>query len=310
VDLYDALASKAIPVSIEPGSTSYFSKPQVILDPRLFRDHKLIPSVRESILVVLFEFLGQHFSGAYDWAYAWLAGSGVSHQWAADRTPGDLDCLVGIQYDTFRASNTRFVGLSNQEIASMINQLFKEKLWPETANFMDSFELTFYVNVQTDITKIKPYAAYSLTSDSWSVEPTMEEAQPNAEFDQRLERDKTMAAEIVARYGIALTQLQSAKNTTARVNAERALKLAISQATALFDDIHGNRTHAFSQSGSGYLDYNNYRWQEGKASGVVQALGALKDLGKEAEKEFSLQTYGMELPDVSTLIRRAIIRDF
>jgi hypothetical protein len=310
MDLYDALAAKAMPVDITPTSTSYFSKPQVVLDPRLFKSHKLIPAVRSAILTHLFTFLENRFTSPHDWTYVWLAGSGVSHQWAADITPGDLDCLVGIQYDVFRKANQRFAGLSNKEISSMFNQIFREELWPQTANFMGAFELTFYVNVQTDIKKIKPYAAYSLISDDWSVAPTMEEAMPNPEFDKRIEHDKSMAAEIVARYGVALDKLHNATNPAARVNAERDLKLAVSQAVALYDDIHVNRSNAFSESGQGYLGYENYRWQEGKASGVVGALSKLKEISQEADKDFASNTYGIELPDVSTLIRRAATRDF
>jgi len=310
MDLYDALASKAQPVGISPSSTSYFSKPQVILDPRLFRNQKLIPSVREGILATLFNFLEEHFTSPADWSYVWLAGSGVSHQWAADRTPGDLDCLVGIQYPKFRMANELYKGLSDKEISSMFNQLFRLSLWPQTADYMGAFELTFYVNVQTDIRKIKPYAAYSLISDDWSVAPTMDEALPNPEFDKKIDRDKTMAAEIIVRYGVALDQIHNATNPAARVNAERALKLAISQGVALYNDIHGSRSYAFSESGEGYLDYANYRWQEGKASGVVQALAKLKELEDAAQKDFASATYGIELPDVSTLIRRAATRDF
>jgi hypothetical protein len=90
-----------------------------------------------------------------------------------------------------------------------------------------------------------------------------------------------------------------------RVNAERALKLAVDQAAALFEDIHQGRKYAFSESGSGYLDYNNYRWQAGKEAGIVQALAKLKEIADMSARDFSAATYGIELPNVSTLIRRA-----
>jgi hypothetical protein len=50
MDFYEALAAKATPVNIEPSQTSYFSSPQVGLDPRLFRNNKLIPSVRNAVM--------------------------------------------------------------------------------------------------------------------------------------------------------------------------------------------------------------------------------------------------------------------
>ena len=305
MDFYEALAAKAVPVNIEPAQTSYFSKPQVGLDPRLFVNGKLNATTRNSIMTVLFNYLASRYQSPNDWTYAWLAGSGVSHQWAAKRDPGDLDCLVGIEFDTFRMSNKRFAGLSNQEIANMINEGFKEELWPTTDNFMDSFELTFYVNVQTDITKIKPYAAYSLINDDWVVEPTVEEAPNNPQWVVSAERDKGAAAEIIARYATALTAIRAALNPATRLNGERALKLAVDQAKALFEDIHMGRRYAFSESGQGYLDYNNYRWQAGKEAGIVQALAKLKEIADMSSREFSAASYGIELPDVSTLIRRA-----
>ena len=305
MDFYEALAAKAVPVSIEPAQTSYFSKPEVGLDPRLFRNAKLVPNVRNAVLQALFSHLSARYQSPNDWTYAWLAGSGVSHQWAAKRDPGDLDCLVGIDFDAFRRANTRFAGLSNKEIASMVNEGFKEDLWPTTENFLEAFELTFYVNVQTDITKIKPYAAYSLINDDWVVEPTVSEAPSNPQWVNQAERDKGMASEIIARYAAALTAIRSALNPAARLNAERALKLAVDQAKTLFDDIHRGRQYAFSETGQGYLDYYNFRWQAGKESGIIGALGKLKEIADMSQREFSASTYGVELPDVSTLIRRA-----
>lgn len=305
MDFYEALAAKAVPVNIEPSSTSYFSTPQVGLDPRLFVNGKLVPAVRNGVLTVLFNYLSSLYQTPQDWTSAWLAGSGVSHQWAAKRDPGDLDCLVGIDYLGFRQANEKYSGLNNQEIASMLNEGFRADLWPLTDNFLDAFELTFYVNVQTDIKKIKPYAAYSLISDDWVVEPTIEDVPANPQWLSNVEKDKGIASEIIARYATALNAINSATNPAMRINAERALKMAVDQASALFEDIHQGRKYAFSEAGSGYLDYNNYRWQAGKESGIVQALAKLKEISDMSAKDFSAATYGIELPNVSTLIRRA-----
>jgi hypothetical protein len=305
MDFYEALAAKAVPVNIEPSSTSYSSTPQVGLDPRLFVNGKLISSVRNGVLTVLYNYLATLYQTPQDWTSAWLAGSGVSHQWAAKRYPGDLDCLVGIDYLAFRQANTKYIGLTDQEIASMFNEGFKADLWPLTENFLEAFELTFYVNVQSDIKKIKPYAAYSLVNNDWVVEPTIEEAPTNPQWTVNAERDKGAASEIIARYATALNAVNSATNSAMRINAERALKLSVDQASALFEDIHQGRKYAFSESGAGYLDYNNYRWQAGKEAGIVQALAKLKEIADMSARDFSAATYGIELPNVSTLIRRA-----
>jgi len=171
MDLYAALAKQATPVALEPSETSYFSAPGAGLDPRLFRDNKFVPAVRSSILRILFDHLRNHYYNPEGYTTVWIAGSGVSYQWTASRTPADLDCLIGINYLMFRQSNPQYKALSDQQIADMFNADFKKDLHPLTANFLDAYELTFFVNVKSDIRQIKPYAAYSLTQDDWTVHP-------------------------------------------------------------------------------------------------------------------------------------------
>ena len=89
MDFNEALVKHATPVALEPSETSYFSSPAAGLDPRLFRDNRLIGSVRNGILSILFDHLRRHYYNPDAYIHAWLAGSGVSYQWAANRTPGD-----------------------------------------------------------------------------------------------------------------------------------------------------------------------------------------------------------------------------
>jgi hypothetical protein len=306
MDYQELLSEQAEPVDIEPGSTSYFSKPETHLDPRLFRSGKLIPNVRDAILSILFGYLNNTYQSAESWTHAWIAGSGASYQWAAAREPADLDCLVGIDYIIFRQSNDKYAGFSNQEIANMLNSEFRNYIWPDTEHFLNTFELTFYVNVQTDIKNIKPYAAYSLTDDTWVVEPQLIETKHKPEWDVKIIRDKSMALEILSRYTQALNKIHAATNPSAKLNAENELQLAVQQGAALFDSIHLGRRVAFSQSGQGYLDYANYRWQSHKEMGIVPALKKLKDMSESAKKTYEENTYGAELPTTDTLLRRAI----
>jgi hypothetical protein len=306
MNLNEALSANAVPVSPEPSETSYFSSPQAGLDPRLFRDNQLIGIIRNGILRVLFEHLEANYHNPQAYIHAWLAGSGVSYQWAANRSPADLDCLIGVDYIKFKQSNPKYAGFSDKEISDMFNENFRAELQPLTENYLGTFELTFYVNVQTDIRNIKPYAAYSLTNDDWTVEPQQVSLTLGRDWERRVTRDKNMAVEILTRYSDALGSIGTATSSAARINAEAALKLAVEQGAALFEDLHHGRNAAFSQSGLGYLDYANYRWQAGKEAGVVQALKKLKDISKKTRQEFESQTYGMELPDARVLIRRAI----
>lgn len=305
MNYYEVLQSHAENVDISPTDTSYFSKPSAGLDPRLFRDGKLLSNVRDAILVLLHNHLRLGYHESESWAHAYLTGSGVSYTWAAHRDPGDLDCLVAIDYVTFRQSNQEYKGWSDREIASEITQGFRNELQPRTDNFMGEFELTFYANLNPNIKEMRPYAAYSVTQNTWVVPPMDQEAPNNPEWELAVTQDASKAAEIIKRYASALEQVTNAKNDAMRINAERALANAVQQGSALFDLIHADRSSAFSPGGAGYYDFANYRWQSGKKSGVIQAMRKLKDIQKDAESRFSTETYGVDLPDVSTLIRRA-----
>ena len=306
MDLYAALAKQATPVALEPSETSYFSAPGAGLDPRLFRDNKFVPAVRSSILRILFDHLRNHYYNPEGYTTVWIAGSGVSYQWTASRTPADLDCLIGINYLMFRQSNPQYKALSDQQIADMFNADFKKDLHFLTANFLDSYELTFFVNVKSDIRQIKPYAAYSLTQDDWTVHPEIKALPKSKALEQKVAKDTSMTLDILQRYSTALNAIANAPTDTARRNAEATLKLAVEQGVALFEEIHRGRGNAFSPSGLGYADPANYRWQAGKVAGTVQALSKLKTISTMSKKECEAQTYGMELPDVNTLLRRAV----
>lgn len=305
MNFFDALIAQARPVSLEPSETSYFSQSGAGLDPRLFRNSHLIPTVRSSIMRLVFDFLKPNYRNPEVYIHVWLAGSAVSYQWTAARNPADLDCLLGVNYLAFRQSNPEYKALSDQQIASMLNEDLRD-LNKITESFINAFELTFYVNVQSDIRSIKPYAAYSLTNDDWTVVPEVKAAPVNKMWERKVATDTSLATEILSRYSKAFSDIHAATTDTARRNAEAALKMAVDQGTALFEDIHKGRSYAFSPSGQGYSDIHNYRWQAGKSAGTVQALRKLKDIGSASKKEFEKKMYGMELPTANTLVRRAL----
>jgi hypothetical protein len=306
VNYYETLAQQAESVEFEPSETSYFSESAGHLDSRLFRGATLISNVRNAILVLLKNHLELGYNEPMSWSQVFLAGSGVSFNWQAHRAPADLDCLVSVDYVQFRQSNQEYKGWSDREISAELNQGFKNELHPRTDNFMDAFELTFYVNPNPNITELKPYAAYSVTDNTWVVPPTRLEPPTDPEWLSAVERDKVKAVELVKRYSTALDQIKNAANDAMRINAEAALAVSVQQGAAMFEDIHTSRSGAFSPTGAGYADFANYRWQAGKQSGVVPALRKIHAMSKEANERFSKETYGIELPDTSTLLRRAI----
>ena len=303
--MFRNLGSNAQPIHIQAGSTSYFSAPSQELDPQLFDGIVLKGWVRNGIMQLLFDFLGETYRNANLWAHVWIAGSAVSYQWSAVREPGDLDVLIGVDYIQFRRTHPEYSGLSDTEISKMLNEDFREHLQPDTENW-NGFEVTFYVNPgATDIRTINPYAAYDLTNNEWTVEPSHAGAPHMAVWDELAKRDLSMASDIITRYSQAVATIQAATNDAARRNAEFAMQTALMQGSALFDDIHHGRKFAFSPTGKGYADYYNYRWQAGKKYGTVPALRKMSEYWSAYKAQQADETYGIELPDTQTLIRRA-----
>lgn len=295
---------------LEPQETSYFSEPAAILDPRLFKSNKIQPMVRSAVMQLLFNHLDKYYTSGNAWAHVWLAGSGVSFQWAAHRDPGDLDCLIGVDYRSFRSSNTQFMGLSDKEISQMLNEGFREELHPISGEFLGSFELTFYVNVRSNILDIKPYAAYSLTDDTWTVAPGTLRVDVSPTWNSAIENDRLQAIDILTKYQSAKTKYEQASNDAIKANARSEMRIAMVQGAGLYNSVHNGRSSAFSPAGEGYGDFANYRWQAGKQSGVIQALRSLKSEMDAQDDALNKQTYGVDLPDASTLIRRAATRRF
>jgi len=306
MNYYEVLSRMASTLEAEPAETSLLSPIEKKLDPKLFSDTRLNSNIRVSIMATLLNYLSGLYKHPESWCHIWLAGSGVSYQWSAHRAPADLDCLIGVDYPRFRMQNTAYQGFSDAEIAAELNEGLSI-LNGQTDNFMGAYELTFYVNVRSDIRDIKPYAAYSLTDDEWVVDPPTEPFKADPAWQAQAETETKFAKQILDRYNISVQSLKASTNQAARLNAETAMQQAVEQGTALFEDIHRGRKTAFSPEGQGYSDYANYRWQAGKSSGVIPALRKLKDLQKKAQGEFETSTYGVELPSTSTLMRRALL---
>jgi hypothetical protein len=145
-----------------------------------------------------------------------------------------------------------------------------------------------------------------LTHDEWTVHPDPQaQAQYQPVWEEAAKRDNQKAIKIVSRYSKLTTDLQGAQNDAARRNAEYHLIVLLEQASALYEDIHGSRKQAFSKTGEGYGDFYNYRWQAGKRLGTVAVLKRLKEFHDDYKSAEEATTYGVELPDSRTLIRRA-----
>jgi hypothetical protein len=304
------------PLSVVPGSTSYFSDPEPDLDPILFDGTHLRSDIRSWILGTVYPFLEKYYVDPRNWARVWIAGSGISYQWAANRDPADLDVMLGLDYVRFRQANPAFAGLTNAEISQKINRRMIEELWPEVSDIDidgDSYDMTVYINpgVSTHpdgIKFINPYAAYDVSADEWTVIPEKHPVIPkNPSWEMSVDSDTRRAENIVREYGKAVREIQNAQNNAHRVNAENRLGQILEAADAWFAELHANRRAAFGPAGHGYADFANYRWQSGKRSGAMKAMRRLREYRKARMKATDYERYGMELPDTDTLIRRAAL---
>ena len=283
--------------------SSFFSPYEEHLDPTLFGEgYQIRGTVRVGLLSMMYAVLDKYFVGGKSWSRAWIAGSGVSYQWGSNN---DLDVLVGIKYEDFRYLNPTYRQMSDLEISKHINEIFRSDLQPHTEDW-HGYEVTFYVNQNSwDIRTILPYAAYSLTDDSWTVEPTRNAPSVPAEWEHEASGMQKRAQLAVSRYSEAHTSMVNAPHDAARVSAESAMKHSLAQAADLFHQVHEGRKYAFGPGGSGYSDRHNFLWQAGKRDGWLPALKEMKNYYDTMTAQQHLSTYGVELPDTDVLIRRA-----
>jgi hypothetical protein len=299
------------PVSPAAGESGYFSSPDTRLDPRLFEGDKIRSDVRAHLLNTLYTFWGSIYRRPKDWSTVWIAGSGISYQWSAGRGNGDLDILMGVDYDEFFAANPKFVGLSEVDLAETFNAELHSGLWPHTANTEihgGVFEVTYYVNPNsTDIRNINPYAAYNLTTDEWTVRPPTGDAFNHPqEFYAHAEAEAQQARSLVDQYNTLAAQAKAMNpGSPGWHNTMRQAELVVSQASTLYDSIHLGRKQAFAPGGSGYGDYYNFRWQYHKKQGTAQALHAVGAAHKTAQEEHTSALYGVAIDGADVALRRA-----
>jgi len=311
------------PVEAQEGGSGYFSHPESHLDPRLFTEGtSFSPTVRTWILSTLYGYWSAHYNQPRKWSTAWVAGSGISYQWAANRSNGDLDVLIGVDFPKFFKYNQDYVGMGEEDMADIFNRAFKDELWPQTAAVKfpsnaepvpGAFEVTFYVNPHsTDIRDIKPYAAYDLTHDGWTVRPPIlgenpEESHP-AEYWDYVANERQSAQRILDEYNSAANALSVAnEGTPGWLNAVTKVNALSTQAKTMFDDIHLGRKQAFAPSGQGYGDFYNFRWQAHKRFGTIQALAGIAKAKGAAREQAETALYGHPLLGAPEALRQAAL---
>jgi hypothetical protein len=305
--------------SLEGGASGYLSAPSDQLDPALFDGDVFQKDVASKImhpLLTYLESIGLKSMGS--WLKAWVAGSGITHQWQSDRGNGDLDILLGVDESSFDNANPDYAGIGDEELSNYLNGRLRADLWPKTASTNingKTFEVTYFYNASTfdDITRIHPYAAYSIfPSLGWTVRPPEHTATPS-DFPQdwwhSTEQDQLYTEHLVKRYKHHTNALSASQpGSPGVINSGAALNLVTSQAHALLDGIHHGRTAAFQGGGQGYMDFHNFRWQRAKANGVVKALSEITGAQGRAETESEETLYGQKLPSTDDLLMRAMMQ--
>lgn len=320
LDWYVARAAAAGPVGVHEGQSGYFSRPSNALDPRLFDGDKIRDNVRDFIVRTLYSYWSQRYHNPAYWSTIWLAGSGISYQWAADRGNGDLDVLIGVDWPLFFETNPSMRGLSETEAADQLNQDLHRDVWPKTAHtvlsagdFSGPFEVTFYVNATgSDIRDIHPYAAYDVTHNRWTVKPPVLPDDPKALYPKEwwdyVEDERRLADSLIQRYN----HVQGAIGTSVHGGAAwssnaRNLQVVADQVSALYDDIHLGRRAAFGEQGEGYGDFNNFRWQAHKKFGTAQALHEIWSARHTGRTDYETDTYGQPLTNAQETLRAAAL---
>lgn len=280
-------------VSLPEGSSSYFSTPSFGLDPILFDAEHLKPRVSHWIAITITQFLSDEMSllKPRKWLHVWLAGSGITYQWDADRGNGDLDVLIGVSIKNFYEANPRYKDIPEADIAAYLNQEMKAELWPKTAH-QDfngkTYEVTFFWNpgVAEDITVINPYAAYDVLADKWKVRPPQLPDDPSTLYPKSFSR-------------AADTDLKQATDVYTAYYQNGGSPRYAELARGLLEAIHGGRKAAFEPGGKGYGDYSNYRWQAAKQHGIIAGL---TEVVKHA------QGGGQQPEGADILVTRAMLR--
>lgn len=317
------------PVEEVSGGSGYFNKPDLTLDPRLFNGTILRPEVRSWILKTFYDYFGERLKDPQAWSTVWLAGSGISYQWSGDRSNGDLDVLIGVDFPAFYDHNLDLVGISENELADLWNTQMKNELWPNTAatligtqgepngasvgDYSGVFEVTFYINPgSTDIRDIHPYAAYDVSHGRWTVKPPAlpdnpEDLYPKAWWDA-VQGEKAHADSLISRYNTLSNTLHGTHPASPGWNnALSGMGLVLDQARALFDEIHLGRKKAFGAGGEGYGDFFNFRWQAHKRLGTMQALNRLATARREAQKAQETDQYGHPLDNATQALTKAAL---
>lgn len=244
---YDSLNQRR-KTSAHAAPTSRVFGPTHGLDHRLFEGETLKPEVRMAVMDRLDGVLGPMVGFSWrEWSKVYLAGSEAS-EWTSATLEGngDFDTLIGVNYDRAREMEPGKLGdFDDERITWALNVAlrFGYNASPWKPAFGGEWDLTGFCNPNSyDITRIKPYAAYNITDDTWAVKPPH---LPDWGIDKLPEGGANLLAEAEGYAAVveAISKMPEPFQTQ--------------QGRALWHHLHTDRGRAFSDQGEGWLDPGN-----------------------------------------------------
>ncbi|MCX4799670.1 hypothetical protein OG497_38085 [Streptomyces sp. NBC_01242] len=232
----------------------FFAPTKPSLDPRLFDGDRMRPEVRQHLLSLLNGFWAPRYGDSWQsWARVYLAGSEASHFLGNDGNGnGDLDILIGVDYDAARAHVPALAGMGDEEIDTHLTDELRHGL-NDDARMLPGpdgketgpWENTFFANPGSwDIRRIKPYAAYDITRDEWAVRPV----ETPADFSPEKLPESTW-------------DVFDALQTLIKAVSELPGGVREREGAALYDYLHTDRHSAFGPDGTGLFDPANATWK-------------------------------------------------
>ena len=235
-----------------------FSAQHETLDPDIFTPtEQMRPEVRDWCLSQVNGFWQPRYGSWWLWAKVYLAGSTASYWYSGDN---DFDLLVGVSSTLLARAHPEMADLARDQraLCAHFNEEFKEDFNREAVvvpGHDDLYSLTLYANPYSyDIRNIKPYAAYCISDNQWSVHPA--------------KLPKGFSAKALPRsFWESVAQMADHIRDVVSEGPE-----GTERATELLEQLHHGRQLAYSGVGSGVFDQRQIMWL------ALERLGVLQDL--------------------------------
>lgn len=235
-----------------------FSQQHETLDPDIFTStEEMRPEVRDWCLAKVNDFWQPLYGAWWLWSKIYLAGSSASYWYSGDN---DFDLLVGVSSYKLSAAHPEMAALAKDQkaLCAHFNEQFRDGFNSEAEmvpGHIEPYSVTLYANPYSfDIRAIKPYAAYSISDDTWAVHPT--------------KLPKSFSAKSMPRsFWESVAKMAGHIKDVLAEGPEGA-----DRQSELLEELHHGRQLAYSGVGSGVFDQRQILWL------ALERLGVLQDL--------------------------------